>query len=221
MNQISDIILFQDHQVIVMNKPPGMPVQEDKTGDPSLLRMAMAYCKQDLYLVNRLDRPCSGIVLMAKNKKAAGYLSELYKKREISKTYLAIADKPVEPPAGSLEHILVRESGKNKITALTDEDVEGTHVKMQYTVKAESDTLAFLEITTDSGGQHQLRAQLGAAGHPIRGDNKYGYKRGNRDRSIQLHAWKLQFRHPSKHVNVDIQCPPPAQHIWNIFQDSM
>ena len=76
--RLGDIVLHNDHQIIACNKPSGLPTQEDKTGDTSLHRMAQAYCKRDLFIVHRLDRPSSGLVLFAKSKAAAAQLSDQF-----------------------------------------------------------------------------------------------------------------------------------------------
>ena len=217
MEQISDLVLYQDQQIIVLNKPPGMPVQEDKTGDTSLARLAMSYCKHDLYLVNRIDRPCSGVVIMAKNKGAAAHLSDQYRGQNIEKAYLAVVDSPVHKDEKTLGHRLA-DGGGAKVEVLSPGEARGRMVSLSYRVIHRGDTLALLEVKTGTGAKHQVRAQLGADGMPIKGDQKYGYKRGNKDRSIQLHAWKLALTHPTKAVPMEFEAPPPDHPIWNIFR---
>jgi len=77
-----------------------------------------------------------------------------------------------------------------------------------------------LKINLVTGRHHQVRAQLGAIGSPIKGDVKYGFKRGNRDRSIHLHAWKLSFKHPVTKIDEEVIAPLPDEVVWNAFEVS-
>lgn len=222
MQQITDCILHNDHHIIVCAKPPGMPVQEDKSNEPSLHRMAQAYCQRDLHLVNRIDRPCSGLVLMAKNKISAQGLYDQYREKQVKKTYLAIVNKPIEKPEGRLEHYLGRIPGQNRMIAhLEKEEESQKKVELEYKKIGESDRFALLAITSITGAQHQIRVQLGAAGMPIRGDEKYGFKRANPDRSVQLHAWRMTFMHPSSGDLTEYQAPVPDGKVWAIFESSI
>jgi 23S rRNA pseudouridine1911/1915/1917 synthase len=90
MKKISDLILYKDHHLIALNKPAGLPTQQDPTGDTSAHRMAMAYAHRDLYLVHRLDRRVSGVLVMAKTKSAAAHLSKQWEGNKVKKIYLGI-----------------------------------------------------------------------------------------------------------------------------------
>jgi 23S rRNA pseudouridine1911/1915/1917 synthase len=91
-------ILWEDAHILVVNKRPGMPVQEDKSQDPSLLSLMADHYSFPLYLINRLDRPASGIVLIAKNKESAANLSHLIQDKKIQKNYLAaVSQAPPQP----------------------------------------------------------------------------------------------------------------------------
>lgn len=211
--RISELVLHNDHQIIALSKPAGMPVQDDKTGDKSLHRITHAYCKRDLFLVHRLDRPCSGLVILAKTREAAAHLSDQWQDRTITKTYLAIIPKEIAPSTGKLEHNLVKKGNKS-IATKYDPHSKESHAILQYRIIQSLDTYDILEIKMESGFFHQIRAQLSAAGFPIRGDVKYGARRANADRSIGLHCYEITCIHPGSFEEIVLRSPVPEHDIW-------
>ncbi len=219
MKKISEFIISQTNQFIAMNKPCGMSVQEDQSGDASLHRIAMAYCKHDLYLVHRLDRPVSGIVVFAKNKKAAAHLSAQWKSGEVEKRYLAVVSQENTADAGRLVHFIGEKKGSNRVAVASQAFKDAKIAELSFEKVAESDHYNLLDVQLKTGRRHQIRAQLAAGGMPVKGDVKYGFKRGNRDRSIHLHAWQLTFRHPVSGELITLQADPPDDVVWNAFSD--
>ena len=106
--QISDQVIYKNNQLIAFNKAPGLPVQSDKSGDKSLFDLAGIYAKSELHLIHRLDRPASGIVLFAKNKKGLATVNEQFQNRTIKKTYLAVVKNPPPEKEGTLIHFLLK-----------------------------------------------------------------------------------------------------------------
>ena len=194
LNKLSSYILFQDHHLIIANKPGGVPAQEDKTKDPSLLRLLQAYCKRDLFLVHRIDRPVSGLIVLVKNSKDQIIIQNQIQSQQFEKTYLAIVPKIDIPDQGILEATL------------------------SYVIKKDLDQYRLLEIKTQTGRFHQIRAQLAHENMPIKGDVKYGARRSNKDRTIGLHAWKISFYHPSSNRAVNFVADLPENDIWPHFQ---
>ncbi len=216
--QISDQIIYKNKQLIAFNKPGGIPVQPDKTGDKSLTDLAGIYAKIPVFAIHRIDRPASGIVLLAKNKKCLAALSEQFKKRTIDKTYLAVVKKLPTPSSGELTHHIYVQ--KNNKSIASDEPGKNTkEARLTYRLLASSDNYHLLEIKLLTGRQHQIRAQLAAIGSPIKGDVKYGARRGNKDRSIQLHSWKMAFDHPVTNERVSLQAPIPEGGVWEAFRE--
>lgn len=214
MKRISELVLYKDHHLIALNKPAGLPVQEDKTGDPSAHRMAMAYAHRDLYLVHRLDRRVSGVVVFAKTKEAAGLMSKQWEENKVKKIYLGIVPTADIPPAGQLKHYLTYDNKLN-ITYTSDEPKAGAdEALLHYQVLQQFDNFMLLRVDLITGRKHQIRAQLSALGVPIRGDIKYGSKRTNPDGTIDLHAYKLQFQHPSKQEYMKVIAPLPEEGLW-------
>lgn len=214
---ISELILYKNNQLIAFNKPPAMPIQPDPQGDKSLLDLARIYSKAPVYLIHRIDRPASGVVLLAKTKKAAAHLNQQFAERTVDKTYLALVKKEQVKEKEELVHFLYSDPRANKSrVASKQENQDYQRAEMAYTLMEKGKELDLLQIALRTGRHHQIRAQLAAIGAPIRGDNKYGYKRGNRDRSIQLHSWKLTFSHPVSGERTTVIAPPPKG-IWDAF----
>lgn len=211
--RISDLVLHNDHQLIAFNKSGGMPTQDDKTGDPSLHKLAQAYCKRDLYVVHRLDRPCSGMVLFAKTQAAAAHLSAQWKARTIRKKYVAIISKGISPEEGTLNHFLIKRGNKT-LASTTKPEGESNAAVLQYRVVSHLDNYDLIEISTHTGYFHQIRAQLSAAGFPIKDDVKYGARRSNKERTIYLHCADITFLHPGTQQEMTLHCDPPEDALW-------
>lgn len=215
MKRISELVLYKDHHLMVFNKPGGLPTQDDKSGDPSMHRMAMAYAHRDLYLVHRLDRRVSGVLALAKTKSAATHLSKQWKEQKVKKIYFGIVPTREIPVSGRLIHFLTYDNKKN-VTYTHDEPIEGAEeAQLSYKVIQQLDNFMVLQIDLISGRKHQIRAQLAAIDLPIRGDIKYGSKRTNPDGAIDLHAYQLQFQHPVKLEQQQIIAPLPGGALWD------
>jgi 23S rRNA pseudouridine1911/1915/1917 synthase len=208
--KIGDLVLVKNNQFIALHKPAGIPVQPDKSEEISLFQLAEIYCKHPLQLVHRLDRPTSGVVVFAKNKRAAAHLSEQFREGRVAKTYWAVVkDLPNGQPEGTLTHYLVHNAHTGKSELGTAEMPQAQAADLKYRLLASSDTYHLLEIRPSTGRFHQIRAQLAAAGAPIKGDVKYGARRGNKDRSIHLHAHTIELAHPVSGVRVAIEAHAP------------
>ncbi len=217
--RIGDLILYKNNQLVAFNKPAGIPVQEDTTGDKSLLALGSIYTQSKLQVIHRLDRPASGVVLFAKTHKALVELNEQFRDRGIRKTYLAVVQEMPPEPEGELKHFVGKKTTGNRSAAAESEDAGLKEAVLTYRVLGSSDRYHLLEINLITGRHHQIRAQLQAIGCPIKGDVKYGARRGNRDRSIHLHAWKLAFKHPVSGEAVELVAPIPSEDpVWKAFQ---
>lgn len=215
--RIGDLVLFKTNQFIAFNKPSGLPVQEDKTGDRSLSNLAEIYTKSKVHLVHRLDRPASGLVLFAQTESALRELNEQFRERLVLKTYLAVVGEAPPEPEGELVHYLRKDGRRNRTQALPEKTPGAKRGVLRYRLTGSIDNYHLLEIELQTGRHHQIRAQLAAIGCPIKGDVKYGFRRGNRDRSIHLHAWKLAFNHPVTGDRIELTAPPPADPVWEAF----
>ncbi len=213
-------ILLLDEYLCVANKPVGMPVQADPTGTPSLLeRLAEQLGDRTLGLVHRLDRPVSGAVLLARDPDVLRDLNTQFREREVEKCYWAIVEgAPVLKGTEEwqvLEHRLEHDGrAKRARIAETAGNEEGAIALLRFKVLTKGERLTLLEVRPEGGAFHQIRAQLAAEGTPIRGDVKYGARRGEKDRSIALHARSLAFVHPIDGRKMEVSAPAPSTQVW-------
>jgi 23S rRNA pseudouridine1911/1915/1917 synthase len=216
------IALFQHTDLICVHKPSGIPVQPDRSGSPSLLEIMKEQRQEELFLVHRLDRPVSGLVIFARTTKAATWLSRAFVQKKIQKTYLAAVAPPLLPEEGILTHHLLHDRRNKKSRPVPPDTTKAREARLKYRTLSQSDHYTLLEIQPETGRFHQIRAQLAASGSPIKGDVKYGARRSNRDRSIHLHAWKLHFRLPDQKAPLTIEAPLPEKDpLWFYFSQKL
>jgi len=222
-------ILYEDNHLIAVNKRAGDIVQIDDTGDESLDEKVKKYIAKKynkpngafLGVVHRLDRPVSGVILFAKTSKALERINEMFKSREMHKTYYAVVRNRPQPETGNLVHWLVKNPQKN-VTKAHDHEVQGSQrAELNYRLVGQLNDYYLIEVDPITGRPHQIRVQLSTLGCPIVGDNKYGYPRGSLRKSISLHARKLQFIHPIKKEPVLITAPVPKDGFWEKFEGMM
>jgi len=220
-------ILYEDNHIIIVNKRSSDLVQGDGTGDESLDNIVRDYIKEkykkpgDVFLgvVHRLDRPVSGCVVYARTSKALSRLSELFRTREVKKFYWAIVTN--RPPAeeGVLTGYLKKNEPQNK-SYVYDKEVKGSKMaELSYRLLARSEKYYLLEIDLQTGRHHQIRAQLAAAGCPIKGDLKYGAPRSNDGGGVSLHSRRITFVHPVKNEEITAVAPLPVDKIWRLFSN--
>lgn len=225
----SSEILFEDNHLIIVNKKSSDIVQGDKTGDVPLSEKIKSYLKEKynkpgevfLGVTHRIDRPTSGIVMFAKTSKSLTRINQMFKDKEIKKTYLAITDNKPFENTGTLTNFLLKNEKQNKSYIYKDEKNGAKKAVLHYKVINKSDNYFFLEIEIETGRHHQIRCQLANIGCHIKGDLKYGAKRSNPDGSICLHAWKIQFTHPVKKEAIEIVASTPDLPLWNCFSSKI
>lgn len=212
-------ILYEDADVIAVNKPASMPTQADETGDASLLQLLENQLNTRLFVVHRLDRPTSGIVVFAKSEQAAAALSTQFQQRQTAKTYYAIVEKKPAKDADTLVHFLIHNALKNKSFDAKEGILNAKRAELRYILRGSSDRYFLLEMGLLTGRHHQIRAQLAAIGCPIKGDVKYGARRSNADRSIHLHAAELTFQQPKTGEKITLKAAPPMENdaLWHFF----
>lgn len=212
---VGSLICEKNNQFIAFNKPAGIALQSRDGAD--FVKIANAYAKRTLFPVHRIDQPVSGLILMARNKNAAAFLSTQFKSAAAERIYHAIVDVKPDLIEGELEHYLLHDKRSNKVRVV-DQSVDGAKLsKISYHYLASSDLYHLLRIKLYSGRTHQIRAQLAFAGMHIKGDVKYGARRANKDRSIHLHATSLKIIHPVTREEMTITAPWPDEVLWNFF----
>jgi 23S rRNA pseudouridine1911/1915/1917 synthase len=215
-------ILLEDNHLLAINKPCGVLVQGDVTGDRPLVEMAKEYLAKRyakpgavfLGVVHRLDRPVSGVVLFARTSKSLERMNALFRNREAMKTYWAVVENKPARDEDRLVHWLVKDEKKNKTTAYKRENPEGHRSELSYKLIAKKPQGYLLEIKPITGRSHQIRVQLASIGCRIVGDVKYGASEPNVDGSICLHARQLEFIHPVQKVPVIVTAEPPDNQHW-------
>lgn len=226
MSKITDKdILFEDNHLIAINKRGGDIVQVDTTGDKSLEEMVkdyltIKYNKPNgafIGVIHRLDRPVSGMILMAKTSKGLDRMNRFFHDRKVQKTYLAVVKERPPHRAGKLTNWLLRDR-KKMITKAYDREVKnGSYAELDYEIVGHLEGYYLLKINPLTGRTHQIRSQLAYMGCPIVGDNKYGYPRGSLKRTICLHSRSLAFEHPVKEEQMLIEAPLPVDGFWERF----
>lgn len=220
-------VVYEDNHLIIVNKSSSEIVQGDKTGDKPLSEMVKEYIKQKYHkpgnvflgVVHRLDRPVSGLVVFARTSKALARLNEMFRTKEVHKTYWAIVGNCPPTEEGELVHWLVRNEKQNKSYAYDKEKPEAKKAILDYKLIGRSERYFLLEVDLKTGRHHQIRCQLAKIGCPIKGDLKYGSPRSNPDGSICLHARRVRFVHPVSKQEIDVTAPVPEGNLWHSFQN--
>jgi 23S rRNA pseudouridine1911/1915/1917 synthase len=159
-------------------------------------------------------------MLFARTSKALERMNEIFRTREVRKTYLAVVSERPPDDEAVLTNFLKKNEKQNK-TYVYDNEVRGSkEASLSYRLAGRSDRYFLLEIELHSGRHHQIRAQLAKIGCPVKGDLKYGSPRSNEDGSICLFARRLEFIHPVKKEKVIITAHFPGGDVWKLFINS-
>lgn len=214
-------IIYEDDDIIAVNKPKGLVVHP-ANGNPNgtLVNAIMAICKDSLSgiggelrpgIVHRLDKDTSGLLIVAKNDKAHINMSEQIKNREVKKTYIALVRGTIAENEATINMPIARSTRDRKKMAVCKDGKEAiTHFKVlnRYTTSKASYTL--LEIRIDTGRTHQIRVHMAEIGHPVIGDMVYS--NGKNEFGIEgqcLHAKKLEIKHPVTKKDMIFEAPLP------------
>jgi len=218
------VVLFEDTHCLAVAKPAPLLTQGVPAGLPTLEAWAKSYLKDryhkpgNVYLgvPHRLDRPVSGVVLFARNSKAAARLAEQFQKRQVTKVYWAIVEGNVASPEGTWEDWLQKVPDEARAEVVPAEAEGARHAVLDYRVLQSRPDETLLDLRPRTGRTHQLRVQAASRKHPIRGDSLYGATTAfgppaelSRDRVIALHAQSLTFLHPIRYEPVTVTAPPP------------
>jgi 23S rRNA pseudouridine1911/1915/1917 synthase len=212
--EISLDILYEDEDIVVVNKPAGMTVHPAPGhAAHTLVNAILAHCTdlsgiggvQRPGIVHRLDRDTSGVILVAKNDAAHNALARQLKERSVEKTYLALVEGTPKPAEGVIDAPIARDPRNRQRMAI----VEGGRESITaYRVVERFAGYALVEARPKTGRTHQIRVHLAAIGHPIAGDRVYGH--GSRDIPRQfLHASRVVFTHPRTGERVEFEAPLP------------
>ena len=211
-------IIYEDNDIIVVNKPKGMVVHPGN-GNPegTLVNAIMAICKDSLSgiggeirpgIVHRLDKDTSGLLIVAKNDKAHVNISEQIKNHEVKKTYIALVRGIIKENEATIDMPIGRSNSDRKKMAVTKNGKNAiTHIKV---LKRYDNKYTLLEINIETGRTHQIRVHLAHIGYPIIGD--YTYSNGKNEFGVIgqcLHAKRLEFKHPISDEKIILEAPLP------------
>jgi RluA family pseudouridine synthase len=207
-------ILFEDNALFVVEKPAGLLTQATEFEDQKTVHWALSdYMRKgqsksrlQCYLVHRLDRDTSGVLVVAKTEALRERMQERW--TETRKVYVAIVQGVVNPPEGTISsYLLENEHGKVRSTANRD---LGKLAHTQYRVSEQTPTLARVDIDLLTGRKHQIRVHFAEQGNPVVGDPLYGPKDGPKFARLGLHAHTLEFPHPVTDAPMRFEAPIPT-----------
>ncbi len=208
-------ILYEDSQVIAVNKPAGIltvPIPGMKSANmQEALDRYLESQKRKAQTVHRIDRYTSGVVLFAKSTRARTRLMEQFRNHQPDRIYLALVRGVPDPPEGELVHYMkrIKEGFRNVI--VPEGDPEGTKARMLYRVVEPFRDTSLVEVALDTGLKNQIRVQLAEIGHPTVGDRHYASDEQEEkliDRQA-LHASRLEFHHPATGDIVGLEAEMP------------
>lgn len=211
-------IIYEDNHLLVVNKPAGQLVQGDQTGRSTLLDEAKAWLKAKynkpgnvyLGLVHRLDRPASGVVVLARTSKAASRLSAEIRARRPRKVYWAQVEGKTPTKAAWTDY-LQRQQFSSKVV----EPQEGKEARLSFRRLGYEKGISLVEIHLETGRHHQIRVQFAHHGFPLIGDKRYGSALIFSNDDIALHAREMHIRHPTKGEEMHFVAEPAKT--WKII----
>ena len=219
-------VLYEDNHLIIVDKSSGILTQGDETGDTPLSEMVKDYIKVKYNkpgnvfcgVVHRLDRPVSGVVILARTSKALERLNKMFQNREVKKTYWGLVKEKPPMEEETIVHWLDKDKNRNVTTAYTRPKGAAKKSELTYRILAKVNKYYLLEVKPSTGRPHQIRTQLAKIGCPIKGDIKYGYPEKNKDGRIHLHSRKVEFTHPVKKDPMTFSTRVPAKdQVWRDF----
>lgn len=219
MNKLD--IIYEDNDIILCHKPAGVATQTKRLGQQdmeSLLKNYRAKKGESPYIgvVHRLDQPVEGIMVFAKNQKAAANLSKQVKERVIGKHYYAVSSHVAVEVEGVLEDYLLTDKKINFTKVVDAGTKDARKAKLEYEAVETKDDKTLFDIKLHTGRQHQIRVQMAHMGCPLIGDAKYG--EGQKGEQLALCSYRLNFKHPTTGKSMDFSITPCSPTFHAFFQ---
>ncbi len=219
---IKSFLIYEDNAVLVFNKPSGLAVQAGSGIVNDLDTLLNAFCKtprKKPKLVHRIDRETSGIVIAAKNRTNAAFLSQQFHDKTASKAYFALVKGEVVPPNGAIDAPLkrARVNGIDLALIAKPNDKDAQNAITNYETIRYENGVSLLKINPITGRMHQIRAHLAHIGKPILGDMKYGgplLANGQQVKRLMLHAASLEIETPNGANIFDAKSPIEFDNIF-------
>ncbi|MCI9136554.1 MAG: RluA family pseudouridine synthase [Lachnospiraceae bacterium] len=224
-------IIYEDREIVVCHKEPGVPVQTKAVGQQDMVSRLKNYFADkggntEIFVIRRLDQPVEGIMVFARSSQAAAVLNRQVQERSVEKSYFAIIEGEFEKPTGILENYLLRD-GKSNTSKVVSKETKGAKLaRLSYEVKKvitkseglslisgmwrddENEAVSLLHVYLDTGRHHQIRVQMAHAGHPLVGDKKYNKNCPKGYLPIGLCSVKTSFFHPRTGERMEFAVKP-------------
>jgi 23S rRNA pseudouridine1911/1915/1917 synthase len=222
-------ILYEDNHCLAVVKPAGCLSTHFQGGEETLDRAVKQYLKDRyakpgnvfLGIVQRLDKPVSGVLLFARTSKAAARLARQFREGTVEKVYWAVVEGEAARSAGTLEDWLKKDPARGRVEVVAPDTPGARQALLHYQRRGARDDLTWLEVRPQTGRTHQLRVQLAHHGHPIYGDARYGSIH-TFDNAIALHARSLTFLHPVRYEPITLTADVPRlwrRHFARLLQE--
>ena len=227
MNNLN--IVYEDKDIILVHKPAGVATQTKRLGQQDMESLLKNYRAKrneppQIWVVHRLDQPVEGIMVFAKNQKAAGDLSKQVQQHIIGKYYYAVSAHEPKEKAGILEDCLLTDkktnvtqvvSAREVDSARTDLPKEAKKAKLEYEVIGTKEDKTLICVKLHTGRQHQIRVQMAHMGCPLIGDSKYG--EGASREGLALCSYRLEFLHPATRKEMQFEIAPQGAAFQDFF----
>lgn len=207
-------ILHTDPAFVIAIKPPGVLSTDEPGGMPDLCRAALG--DPNIRTVHRLDRVVSGLMVLARTKRAASDLSEQIRSGVFHKEYQAVLHGCPPAPAGTLRDLLWRNKPERKTYVVQEPGKDVQEAILNYELLGKTDSMSRVRIQLVTGRTHQIRCQFSSRELPLVGDKKYSLREDNCD--IALWSALLRFRHPKTGEELTFTAPPPRDFPWDQFE---
>lgn len=208
-------LLYVDDDIVIAVKPPRVLSTDEPGGMPELVRQALGDVNADVRTVHRLDRVVSGLMVLARNVKAASELSRQIRDGEFEKEYLAVVHGAPEASDGRYVDLLLRDKRERKTYVVTEPGKGVQEAILDYRVLSIAQEMSMVAINLVTGRTHQIRAQFSGRGLPLVGDRKYSLNEDESEIALWSHA--LSFSHPVTGEKMRFSVEPPSCFPWNCF----
>lgn len=208
-------LIYKDNDIVVCVKPQRVLSTDEQGGVPELVRQALDDPKADVRTVHRLDRVVGGLMVLARNARAASELSRQIREDQFEKEYTAVVRGRLEEVNGKFHDLLLRDKARKMTMVVNEPGKDVQPASLAYWVLGEHDGISKVRIRLETGRTHQIRVQFASRGLPLVGERKYSTLED--DCEIALWSSKIGFTHPVTREKMKFELEPPDVYPWNCF----